>query len=431
MISRTGRLKKRLYPWFEPPAAGLPRRYAGWVWDPAEKEWVHAAVEAVTITLDVPKYPMPSHLPRPAQPLYVEGWYWNGRAGVWEETTMPFEDVLVFPERGPMPEAVPSRAQPAEVPGWRFSFTNLVWEEIPMVPYTEMQEKDRGPMPKYIPGPERPSEVEGWSWFADEFKWVATIVMAEKVGFTPPRSLPPEVDEAMIFATVPLVEQYQHMYDNLIKSGLEPHQARKVATIAGEYMIALMKAKYPELAAKPWSGVTREVAAAQQVMLQEYKLIGLLYLVAAITGALIGTILRRLAIPDEDFVQIGGGDNVYLLGPDNWLYSREVATSSSGRRYFSACDGIGAGYSRHKRGHGVGQIDIIDFPGGFVETGYQFPYWIKYTWEYWELAYVGMLASVGADLYVLKVGKYYEETAEVPVSPLLFQQWCSGFRFYL
>lgn len=420
-----------MYPWFDAPAAGEPLRYDGWIWDPAVKDWIPDDVEEISFEVEVPGYPMPTRPPRPAQPLFVEGWYWNGRRGVWEETTMPFEDVLVIPERPPMPTEWPSRTQPAEVPGWRYSFMYEVWEKIPMESYTEMREQERGPMPEYVPGTEQPSEVQGWSWSGTKEEWVATIVVGQRIGFTPPRSFPPGFELAQVTMVYPMTEQHALFVKNLLDMGLTETEAKRIGSAMVDGFWNMARTSEQKIRAAQYADSLTIPASQISDKIEAIGVYGAVIALAAIVGLLIGSIMDRILTPDEDFFRLTGGITTYLLGPGNWAYSRHIGTSPQGRKYYSECHGIGTGYTRHKRGYGIGQRDIIDFPGGFVESGFQFPYFVKYTWEYWELEYVGMLASVGADYYVLKVGRYF--TGEIVGTAEMISQdeWCDGFRFYL
>lgn len=431
LYQRWGRRRRRLYPWFEPPPPDFPMKYDGWVWNPATKEWDEAPVEEISVEVEAPRYPKPTKTPRPAQSLTATGWYWNGRAGVWEEVTMPYEDVLVTPERPPAPSWVPKHPGRFEVPGWKWYERKAEWGTIPMKQITEYREMERPPKPEYIPGVEVPTEYPGWSWSGRPKEWVATIIMAEKIGFTPPRSLPPQVSDETILAAMPLEEMYVRYYEKMIALGMQPHEARKMQQIAGEYMVALMKAKRPALAAKPWHGVSREVAAQQKIMFQQFTVDALMILVAVVIGVLIGTILERLTFPEDPMRPFAVPPGTYLLGPGGWRYSRHVGCSLKGRPFYSECEGIGTGWVRHKRA-GIGEkYDTIDFPGGFVEEGYDFPYFVKYTWSYWLIQYVGMLYSVGPALYALKKADDDWYAGLPPGVTVKYEHWCKDFHFYL
>lgn len=424
-------MRKRLWPWFEAPPAGWPMRYDGWVWDPKSKEWVTTAVEEVTFIIKVPKYPKPTREPRPAQPLYMPGWYWNGRRGVWEETTMPFESVLVIPERPPMPTEWPSRTQPAEVPGWRYSFMYEVWEKIPMEGHTEMVEQERGPMPEYVPGTEQSSIVEGWSWSEQQKVWAATIIIGEPVGFTPDRSFPPGTDSAAVNLVYPMTEQYLHFYQSLINMGLDPDEAKRIGGMMVDGFWNMSRSALTKQRAELYRQSLLPAAVALSDKLEALAVSGAVLALAAIAGALIGSIAERLTFPADESFSLSAPGNTYLLGPGNWEYSRNIGRSMTGRPLYSSCGGIGTEYTRHRRGWGAGATDIIDFPGGFVEEGYQFPYFVKYTWSHWYITYVGMLFSAGQGFYALKEADLDSEVKLVLGESLPYEQWCSGFDYYL
>ncbi|GAH45606.1 unnamed protein product [marine sediment metagenome] len=93
--------------------------------------------------------------------------------------------------------------------------------------------------------------------------------------------------------------------------------------------------------------------------------------------------------------------------------------------------GIGAEWVRYKRAGKGEKYDIIDFPGGFVEEGFVFPYFVKYTWSHWVLEYVGMLFSVSGNLFALKKADddwYAGLPAGVTVD---YEHWCKDFHYYL
>lgn len=516
---RVGKRERRLYPWFDPPEAEAPRRYSGWVWDPAQSKWLKKSEDRIKIKVKTPAYPEPDYTPREAQDLYAPGWYWdgragiwkevpipsefeyvedprplepdflprpaqgltadgwkwNGRAGVWQEAAMPLEPKLIQPEHPPEPSEWPSRRQPAEVPGWRYSFMYMVWEKTPMPRIKVWVPKKRPPKPVYIPGPAKPSEVkgwryseiyevwekadmpvrkidvtpkrgpkptlepgparsfkvEGWKWSRKTNRWIATIIYSETLDFTPPTSLPPGVTQEAVNMVFPASEQYKVFYDNLIAMGLTPTEARRIGGSMVDGFWQMTRSTAEKVRAEQFYRSLYPDAVAVNDMIEKIGVYGALIALSAIIGAVMGDILRRVILPDEEIFRISGGIITYLLGPENWSYSRQIGTSVTGRQYFSSCEGIGTTYVRHFRGHGIGQSDTIDFPGGFVETGYKVPYFVKYTWDHWDLSYVGMLSTSGAFDYVLKVGhdftgEIYRHAEIVPED-----EWCPNFTFYL
>lgn len=406
-------------------------KYDGWLWDPAKREWIETDVEEVTVEWEEPKYPKPTEEPRPEQPLYVPGWYWDGRARRWEEETMPYREVWVTPERPPMPTEWPSRTQPAEILGWRYSFEDREWQEVEMEKVPEMREMERGPKPEYPPGPGVPDEVEGWSWSRYNDEWVATIISAQRVGFEPPRSFPPPVSLAVALEFAPTDLEMIVFMRQLMDGGMSWVQANDT--------VELVRSRWTDLA------VAARVAAREatwQLFIQQdvankfgHKIplgaVAFLGTVTALTGWLIGSIMERLTFVDADMYTLTERVNTYLLGPDNWVYSKHIGTSRKGRPYYSSCEGIGTEYVRYKRAPGKGKFDTIDFLGGFVESGYDFPYFVKYTWSHWSLEYVGFLINVGADKYMLQEGHYDPAERLWRGFMFPFEEWCQDFHWYL
>lgn len=387
LLSRYGQVKQRLFPWFEPPAPEAPMRYDGWTWDPARKEWLKDVVSPIVLTVQTPRYPKP--------------------------------------------DFTPQRGLAKQVPGWKWSDMYECWERVPLTRREGTLGIKPVSMPKYVPVEARPEETPGWSWHKANKEWVATIVFGEPIRLDVPRSLPPGVDDAMILAAMPLEEQYVRFYEKMIALGLAPHEARRLQQIAGEYLVALMKAKHPQIARGEWMKMQYAIEAAAKVEFWEAAMPVILGLIATGIGVLIGTILDRLLTPKEEAIMYPARAGTYLLGPGGWTYSRHIGTSAAGRPFYSSCMGIGTEYARHKRGLGKGAIDIIDFPGGFLEEGYDFPYYVKFTWSYWTLQYVGMLYSCGADFYALKESDD-DEAGICPAGKLLpASEWCLDFHHYL
>lgn len=458
-----------------PPRTAQALDEPGWYWDGRDGVWKEVTIPKQIEYVKEERPPEPDFYPRPEQGFIEEGWYWNGRAGVWEEAKMPTETKYVERPHPPEPEQVPSRTQPAEVLGWRYSFMYGVWEKIPMPrvpvevpkkrppmpeyppgtakPYEvlgwsysvmyEVWEKEdmpvyeidvtpeRGPKPIIEPGVERPTTVEGWSWDETKEEWFATTVYSEPVEFTPTKTLPPGVDEEMIAGLFPNEQQFIEYFDKFMATGMSQVERQRVLQILREEAVRLIKAKKAAMAGYPQTSEQVRAYVELSDKLEAIGVYGALIACAAIVGALVGTIAERLVFPDEDYFRLTGGVTTYLLGPDNWSYSRQIGTSVTGRRYFSSCSDIGTSYVRHFRGYGIGQSDTIDFPGGFVETGYKVPYFVKYTWSHWNLTYVGMLSSAGPLDYVLREGKGFTgeiyRTAEIVPE----DEWCPNFRFYL
>lgn len=428
-------------------------KYVGWLWDPSLKEWVPTGVEKTRVTVSVPAYPMPTELPRPAQRLDVPGWYWNGRAGLWEERLMPPKTTWVTPVHPPEPTELPSRTQPAEVPGWRYSFMYEVWEKAPMDQVRVDVEQERPPKPAYPPGMAVSSTPAGWVWYSEAKGWQAIVFKSEIVEFTPPRSLPPGVDLASVFPADPYFTLSVETARKLVETGrwdilaqgdaywklvAEVHRLRPAAKfphLIAEGVFearAVMHAKGVWLASKEaWQMRMDALGPGAYQGVWEAGFLGVLFLVTALTGYLIGMIMERLSFPEVKLLKMDAHVTHYLLGPEHWVYSTQIGTSQGGHTYYSACERIGTEYTRHKRAAFAGEYDIIDFPGGFVEEGFVFPYFVKYTWQYWTIDYIGMLVSMGPNWYKLKHSdddphKWLERGRMLPLD-----EWCPNFKFYL
>lgn len=409
LIAKVGQMKKRGYPWFDPPAPEAPKKYAGWFWDPEKSEWVETDVEDVTVEIKVPKYPEPTEPPIPAIPLHVPGWYWHGKAGEWQ-------------------------------------WMDLTVEEK----YEGIQRQSK---PKYPPGTGGPTEVKGWSWSKKYDEWVATIIIGEQIEFTPPRSLPPGVDVETVFAADPYFQLAFETAQKLVETGrwdllqqgdafwklvyevhkLCPEAKYPVHIAEGIFKArAVMHAKRTWLASEEaWKMRVNALDPGRTDYFGNTIVFLILAYVASMTGWLIGSIMERITFIDEDMYTLTEKVNTYLLGPENWMYSRHIGTSVKGRPYYSRCQEIGTEYVRHKRARWSGEFDIIDFPGGFVEKGYKFPYFVKYTWSHWLLEYVGFLANVGGDKYML-VESDYDPAARLPRgSTAPYEEWCQNFHWYL
>ena len=497
LLERHGRLKKRMYPWFDEPAVGFPMKYDGWNWDPAEREWVEADVAEVEVEVQVPAYPKPEETPRPARPLDVPGWYWNGRAGVWEERPMPLERVQQEMERPLAPVGAPHEEDPVRVPGWQWSDSMQEWVKVPVSRRDIAEGRERVPEPRYAPRPELSWRVDGWVWSSTQLKWnespmplewveveqergpkperppdlgvpieakgwtwsiefklwVANTFETAKAIFTPPRSLPPGVNLASVFPADPYFEKSVEMARRLVELGRWDILANGDAyfKLVAQTHKLCPAAKYPHLIAE---GVfeARAVMHAKRVWLSSQEAwqmrinalapkapdyfgtagaVLLLGTFCALTGYLIGSIMERLAFVDEDHFVLDEPLDSYLLGPDNWMYSRHIGTSLGGQQFYSQCEDIGTEYHRHKRQRGKFGVDVIDFLGGFLETGFQFPYWVKYVWDYWLIEYIGMLESRGEGFYALKKADYNYKTLRPSGWSAPVSEWCQDFHYYL
>ena len=146
---------------------------------------------------------------------------------------------------------------------------------------------------------------------------------------------------------------------------------------------------------------------------------------------MIGTIADRLITPDTESMVLKEPPGTYLMRWELYYYSRMISISVKGQPYYSVCDDIGTSYVRHMRPRQRAGIDIIDFPGGFVEKGHVGAYYVKYTWQYWILKYIGMLTRRGPNFYTLREKEYDPRASGRPPFSLLAPDWCTNFHWYL
>ena len=386
LISRTGYRKRRTTPWFKAAAAGPPVRYAGWIWDPANREWLPEEMRPVTVTIEPELYPMPTQLP--------------------------------------------SRVYSAQQPGWSYSFTT--------------------------------------------HEWVPTIVMATAITAEPIRSLPPDVTmddvyqaavydvnirnvlESLKLGAVPPEGFTRVHIDNLIRMLEKSGYTRAAADKVMAQYVKLTAGVDPATKARIWKAATKSIfecwqrshkvgTATAQHYWADYvknslgetsKSLGptaaaaVWVLVAAVAGFLLGRLMDLVLTPKEELFVLHEEARTYLIGPEFWKYSRMISRTPAGTPYYSMCEEIGTTWVRLRRGTGAGDVDIIDFPGGFVESGYDFPYFVKYTWSYWTLSYVGMLSHQGTNVYSLRRGDR-DRGGLRPGSMIPAEEWCSGFHWYL
>ncbi len=429
--ARKGFLRRRLWSWFEAAPAGPTVKYDGWVWDPVRAEYVPAPVAGLEIIEQVPGYPKPALEPRPELPAKVDGWQWSDSMQEWFET--PFRKGHYEEQQRPlMPTWIPKETEKYYAEGWYWSVRKPGWvKDWSWAPDKIWISDPRPPMPEYLPEPAGPKEVEGWSWSESEERWIATIIVGQRIGYMPPRSFPPEVEYAQIVGVYPMTEQYALFQKQLLDAGLTQTEANRIGKMMVDGFWNMSRSALEKDRAALYRESFNPVAVQMQDKLEKVGVYAAAILAAAIVGLLIGSIMDRLVTPGEENVVLVGGVITFLLQGDDWIYSREIGRSVKGRRYFSCCDEIGTEYARLKRGYGVGHLDVLDFPGGFVEIGYKFPYFVKYTWVEWDLEYAGMLESVGADMYVLKVGREYTGAIIGPASMVPADEWCPDFRFYL
>ena len=425
-----GKVRKRMYPWFEAPAAGRPMRYDGWVWDPEVGDWVVEPVEKIEVNIEPLREPKPDV--EPSEPLAdrVPGWFWVYSQQEWMKDEHFRSGHYALEFYPPMPRIPPGRTQAAEVPGWEYNWDTFKWDKTDYERKTVWISDPWPPMPDRAPDIGFPDVTADWRWDYSNNEWVQITIYAESVEIEPPRSLPPDVDQAGLNVVFPLTEQYALFKQNLISQGLDPHQAERVARAVGDAVLKTIYAQQKEMAKDTWQRIADGLGMECSDMLATMTYYGLLGIVAFSAGVVIGYAYGRVVLPDVERVVLPCTMLTYLIGPDDWYYSENIGKSVEGQDYFSICDGIGTDLTRHKRSTWGFDIDNIDFPGGFIENGYQFPYWIKYTWEFWEVEYVGFLRSAGQGFYVLKP----EAKHSGPFWPGYMSRkeiWCREYRYYL
>lgn len=387
LLSRHGKRKARLWPWFEPPAPDAPIKYDGWVWNPELREWVATDVEPITVELKVPRYPQPTE---------------------------------------PPVEATPSR-----VPGWQWSDSMQEWFEVPLTRKEGVEGIIPGPVPTYVPTEGTPTDVEGWSWSERHEAWVATIVMAEKVGFTPPRSLPPNLTQKAVFDMFSWEQLYLEEVNAFVGQGYTLEAAKRITRENFDPLFRMLWAKQAAANKSAWKMVIEHFGRDPDFVKETITVYGAAIVLSAVVGFVIGTILERFTFVDETEFMLPEPLGTYLMGPDDWCYSRNIGASPQGNLYYSKCQGIGTEYSRHMRYTWTGLYDVIDFPGGFVEEGYQFPHWVKYTWSHWKIVYIGMMFSSSDLVHVLKKELISLDERSRRVTVRTFEDWCSDFHWYL
>lgn len=366
---------------------------------------------------------------------------------------MPTEEIWYYPGHVPWPREptwLPTAELPFEVKGWRYHSRNRCWEKIP---YSEVVQQERPPEPRYPPQEAGPTRVPGWYWHEDTKQWLEVMMAEQYVEFEPPRTLPPGVTVEAMIADDP------YFIQEMARATILANAGNWAALQQGNVffkMVADVHLKFPHL--KDPTSVADSIFRAREVMhvkgtwlaseeawrmrinamdpaLQNWRhhitgyamVIG----IAAIVGAFIGDMYRRVTLPKVGDEVIYPDYNVYLLGPGDWYYSRCIGLSAKGKAMFSSCENIGTSYVRHRRGSGVGQTDIIDFPGGFLEEGHKGIYFVKYLWQYWTLEYVGMLYSTGQDHYELKDGVFGVYMGFSKGEKDEQNKWCGGFKPYL
>jgi len=475
LIERVGRRTRSFHPWFEPPAIGAPTRYFGWNWDPEERKWVESVISKTSVVVagaaeEKPKYP--PHGPQPAE---VSGWKYDEQDGVWNEVPTAHREAWVEIRHPAKPTLPPTTGRGEEVLGWYYSSKDEEWKSVPIpAQYVDWYE-ERVEKPQYSPGHEQKSNVSGWHWDPNEKEWLPTIVATEVVDYQPLRPLPPsltfedvqaagvynvdvkEVIEALEASAQPIAAFSRVHIDNMIRmltrSGYTEAAARGVLEQYAKLTAGLTSTEK----AKVWSQATATiyrtwqrshmmgVSESQRIwannvgtymtelkpILGTKTMVGVLVLTTAMIGVMIGTLLERITFPREGFIRLGQPGGQYIMHTEDWLYADFVGRSVKQNVYFASCGSIGTDYVRHKRAEPGSIHDTIDFPGGFIEEGWKGGLFVKYTWEHWTMSYIGMLSSVGQNLWQLKRADLKHFGSTGPVWQKKPEDWCPNYRWYL
>jgi len=325
----------------------------------------------------------------------------------------------------------PEAGAPVRYDGWFWDPANKEWMPIEMAPMKLVVTYQLYPKPTKMPSREFSSEQPGWSYSFTKFEWVRTVVMAEPVDFTPPRSLPPWVTQKAVFELYSWEQLYLEEVNTFIAQGYTMEAAKRITRNNFDNLLRILWAKQAAANKSAWKVAVEGLGKDPDFMRETVLVYGAVIIIAAVIGALIGDIMERFTFRDIDAFTLKEPIGVYLMRYDHYVYSKNVGVTTEGRRLYSACDDIGTSYIRHRRPRGRKGVDIIDFPGGFVEEGHKGVYFVKYTWRAWTLEYIGFLVSVGANLYALKEGEvdpYVDPSRPFGVDA---SRWCPDFRWYL
>ena len=306
-------------------------------------------VEPITVQMvHVPK-PKPVLPFDPGGPYVVLGWEWDVGCQCWEETPVPRSgEYLPYPYP-PKPTQLPSRDFPAEVDGWFYDFDKLEWVKGVYIQKYYWQADPHPPMPDYIPGPSGEDRLEDWYWDYELKEWRAIIKPVATLEFTPPRSLPPGMDRERLAIQFPLEQQYLLFIQKLIEQGLTPADAKRIADVMGEAILKTVWSQQKAMHQGLWQGVTTKVSAEMSNMQEAIAVNVLVPIIAAAVGVFIGYTLQSFVYLDEEYISMSSAVLTYLLGPDEWIYSRNIGQSVLGAHWFSSCENIGMDDFRHKK----------------------------------------------------------------------------------
>jgi len=428
--TRCGQVKKRLVPWFAPPAAGAPQKYAGWIWSPEDNDWLATPMTPFLIHFGYQRAPEPDYIPVRALPYKVPGWQWSDSMQGWYEVPIPGAGHY---ETGPYPtkpDWVPSTGKPSVVPGWEYNFDGFVWvmnyQDLPQVWIPDPHPAE----PDWVPTEGTPDRTTDWYWSWRYEKWAMIIKPVPEIEVTPPRSLPPGFVVAGGLVPLPVEEEWERFLRSLLAAGFTPAEAGRVSDSMKLFYQSVVRAQRTGTMNEAWRYYINNHLLGLDKTITQIGGAAVVVAVVAAVGFLIGSVLQRILMPSVKRVYMGPAVETYLIEGGGWSYSRAIGTSPKGRQFYSMCGDIGTSLLRFKREKGGGLTDRIDFPGGFVQSGFKFPYYVKYTWDYWDLKFVGVTKAAGSQFYVLRQC-HEDTTAFQPGQMLESDKWCYDFEYYL
>lgn len=431
LIERNGQRKRSLQPWFAAPAAGDPKRYYGWNWDPEERKWVETPVSKTSLVVageveDKPEYP--PHEPQKAE---VSGWKYDEQDGVWNEVPTAHHEGWVEIRRPPKPTLPPTTGRGEDVLGWHYNTETKKWMGVPIPAQHVEWYDERADKPLYKPGHEQKRDVSGWHWDPEDKVWLRTIVAREVVDFEMPRTLPPGVTQAMVDGVYPYADIMRKAQEMFIAQGIPAHDAHQLAVTVIERIKDMMTATSRGGQVERFRNMNIYLKDFSPGMLPGWLMPVVMFIVTNLVAYAIGGILEAITVPIEAFIRLGQPGGQYIMHTEDWLYADFVGRSVEQNVYFASCGSIGTDYVRHKRPEPYGIHDIIDFPGGFVEEGWRWGLFVKYTWDHWIMSYIGMLESVGQNLWQLKKADLKHFGLTGPVWQKKPKDWCPDYRWYL
>ncbi len=458
----------------ESPRPAIAESYRCWSWSSVRLQWRYVGLTDMQIARGIVCDSKPSYSPGPEIPSSVDGWVWSVRYVRWLAVSMPTEWVDFDIQRPPSPGYPPGPHVPSEVEGWTWSSARRKWIEQSMPLEWVDVEGVRPAKPTVAPRVAYPDRVLGWSWDYETGQWLEVIYAEAVTEFEMPGPPPPNINfsdpqQAAIYdvdigavvealrqdiegGAFPMRVHVDNMLRMLEKSGYSPAAARAV-------MAEYQKLTVGATAAQKTEVFRRATDAFYRIWQQSHKLSSthaqelwargvkdemqrslrtagpagqpiVLYALAILTGIIAGLALENVTRGTSEDVSMSPAIGEYLMGPGSWSYAGVVSVSESEVAYYKSCGGIGASNAHHLRGSPFGS-DVIAFtPAGFLQTGYKFPRWLKYRWEYWSISYVGFLVRVGDNLYRLQDGsKDPQQTGFARIYPA--DEVCPDFEYYL